>query len=98
MEQALIDQLPVGAAIVISLATFVLTQRRAQQIDNRAAAKDTVDILILQNKALLGDIADLRVRVTFIETQRLNCEEALARLAADHADLQAELRLAKDGA
>lgn len=68
------------AALVVSLATFVFTQRRASQIEERSAAKDTVELLAQQNKALRQDVVDLRSRVLSIEAGRLQCEQERAEL------------------
>lgn len=78
---------PGAVAVILSIATFVLTQRRAQQIDDRAAAKDTVDMLAMQNgmlasqnKTLQSEIGDLRKRVSNIERARHDCERERAEL------------------
>jgi phage shock protein A len=70
VEQALAP----AVAVVISLATFVLTQRRAQQIDDRKAAKDTVELLVTENKFLVEALAALRARMDELEQKIDDCE------------------------
>ncbi len=80
-----------GAAIVISLATLVLTQRRAEQTDARTAAKDTVEILAIQNTALLAEITNLHTRVAVIETERAALVNTLKNSEIEQHNLRAEV-------
>lgn len=67
-------------AILVSVVTYWITSKRTQQLDDRAAAKETVELLATQNKILLGDITDLRERIRLIEQSRDKCEEQLMLL------------------
>lgn len=75
MDQALVP----AATLAISIMTFAFTQWRTQKIDDRAAAKDTVDLLATQNDALSREVADLRVHMAECERARLELMERLAR-------------------
>ena len=93
MDQSLEALLAPSAALVISLATFVATQVRTNQIDSRAAAKDTVEILATQNKSLLDEITEIRTRMITLDQQLLHCERArtlllerLTGLLSSHAE------------
>ena len=84
-------------AIIISLATFVLTQLRSQQLDERTAARDTVQILATQNEALQREVDhletqneglgrqldDLRVRMRELEQRCVDCEAKLLKSVSD---------------
>lgn len=63
----LTNALAPAAAIIISLVTLILAQQRAQKTDDRAAAKDTVEILASQNTALHAEVTDLRARIAHLE-------------------------------
>jgi len=79
-----------GAALIVSLATFVFTQRRANQleeraahVEERAAAKDTVELLAKQNEALREELLELRSRIVGPEAMRDLCEKERAMLLAE---------------
>jgi len=64
-------------AILLSIVTYVLTNARTQKIDDRAAAKETVELLVVQNNILIEDVKDLRARLAIVESVRDNCEKQL---------------------
>lgn len=85
---------PVLAGLA-SLVTLVMTTRRANQtearadqIEARTAAKETVEALSALNVALLGDISDLRSRLGAVEVRRSDCEHELADLTREHEALK----------
>ena len=93
MDPVLSAALAPGAAIVISLVTFVMTQRSAQYREERSAAKETVDILVAQNRALHNELVDLRKRVAQLEEKRNEWERERAELSARVLALTTELHL-----
>jgi hypothetical protein len=87
-SSAITSSLPPIAAIVVSLATFVFTQIRAQRVDDRAAAKTTVQLLLTQIEALLSEVDDLRRHQTRMEQQHNDCERERLVLLQKLVDLQ----------
>ena len=67
-----------GAALIVSLATFVFTH-----VEERAAAKDTVELLAKQNEALREELLELRSRIVGPEAMRDLCEKERAMLLAE---------------
>lgn len=87
--ETLATALAPGAAILLSVVTLWLTQRRTQQIDDRAAAKDVVDFLSLQNEALGRSLEDLRQRITQMEAEHLECQHQRDQLLQEVLSLRA---------
>lgn len=92
MDPSLTSALAPGVAIVISVGTFFFTQWRAQKIDDRAAAKSTVELLISENRLLMQALKEVRERVEDLESKFDDCERERAALVVERAGLQAQLR------
>lgn len=67
-------------SIMLSVVTFVVTDRRANRVESRAAAKETVELLVTQNKVLHDSIEDLLGRVRNLEEELKLCQAERAEL------------------
>lgn len=89
MVATLIESLlPPIAAVLVSLATFYFTQRRADRAEDRMASKDIVEMLFQQNEALLDETRDLRTRLTALEASHSRCQEEVMDLMRTIARLR----------
>lgn len=98
MDQALVPVL----TFVISVASIVWTQVQAnrakdreRRIDDRAAAKDTVDTLASLNEALGREIDGLRSRMESLEQKFDNCEQERGLLLVERDTLRVQLTEAR---
>lgn len=88
--EALATALAPGAAILLSILTLYLTQRRTQALDDRSAAKETVEFLSLQNESLGRSLDDLRARITQMESEHLECQRQRDKLLQELFELKAK--------
>jgi chromosome segregation ATPase len=101
---ALILALAPGAvATILSIATFIFTQVRSQKsedrvqkLDDRAAAKETVEVLATLNKALTDEIGNFRIRLTNIEQQHDECEKERLALLDQIRVLKDQIQILED--
>lgn len=91
MDPVLSASLAPGIALIISVVTYVVTDRRAADRETRTAAKDTVDILAAQNEAQAREILALKERVDNLEVLFKECVEGRTRLEAELLEIRTKL-------
>lgn len=78
-----------GLAIVFTAATFVFTQIRAQRLDDRSAARETVETIAALNRALSSELEHLRDHIKEIDAQHKQCERERILLLEQLAGIRA---------